>query len=987
MTGRESSSVSHPHKSEFDILIFQWYNLRKIQKGMKNMKRASIIGAISKIFSEMYYINLKDNTIQKIASDDLMQWQEDRSKDARKVLRMLADTHVVGAFRAIVRNFMDFDTLNMRLGDKGIISQEYVDNKGDWIRCSIMPAERDEFGNNISVVCVCRPITEEKKELVSQDNLIQALAIPYENIYTVNSDTGEVVCYRMGQTMQEHYGHKFTVGNYEENIRSYIDNDVLEEDRELFAPLRQMQSVNKLLSDRKTYYFNYRIFRNNAIRYYQCQLVKPVADGNEFVVGFKDVDKEKHQELIQQHRLENALTALEKTNAALQEEMAISEALSQEYHSLFKIDATTGTMSIYRTDGIGMKMETLKKLMKLGIYDGGILDKYIDSFVAPEDKERVRSSTRLSVLQKKVPDKGLFKIGFRRILDGKSSYYEMNTVKIMDKDGMVTFIMGMRDVDAEVRSQIKQTREMEMQREIIEGLGSEYFSVLLVDPEKDYVTVFREEGITGRRIAVFCHEYNNCWSEIIPNYAKKLVSDASRNEFKEKLSLSYIRSGEKEYSLTYEYVTETGIVYYQIRVAFVHKVDGTVAAVVGTRNVDDLIKKERLQEMELQKAYVAAEAASKAKTDFLFNMSHDIRTPMNAIIGFTTLLERHLDNEKAVQNYLEKIKTSNEFLLSLINNVLEMARIESGKERLDETNENVTEFLQSVFILFDSQMQEKGIQFIQSIHVEHADVMFDQTKMREILLNLLSNALKYTPSDGTVTMSLTELPADTPGYVTYQTIIEDTGIGMSEEFISHIFEDFSREHSSTESKVSGTGLGTAIVKKLVDLMQGTIKVESKLGKGTKITCTIQHRIAGEKEVKQVKKNTKQYQLEDFRGKRILLAEDNELNAEIAVAILEEAGFQVDCAEDGIICVDMIEKALPDYYDLILMDIQMPNMDGYKATQVIRKLPDKRKARIPIIAMTANAFEEDKENAFKVGMNGHIAKPIHIEELFNLLAEN
>lgn len=950
------------------------------------MKRASIIGAISKIFSEMYYINLKDNTIQKIASDDLMRWEEDRSKDARKVLRMLADTQVIGAFRPIVRNFMDFDTLDMRLGDRGIISQEYVDNKGDWIRCSIMPAERDEFGNNVSVVCVCRPITEEKKEIVSQDNLIQALAIPYENIYTVNVDTGEAVCYRMGQTMQERYGHKFAVGDYEENIKSYIDNDVLEEDRELFAPLRRMQDVTELLSDRKTYYFNYRVFRNNEIRYYQCQLVKPVVDGNEFVVGFKDVDEEKRQELIQQHRLEDALAALEKANAALQEEMAISEALSQEYHSLFKIDATTGAMSIYRTDGIGMKMETLKKLMELGIYDGGILDKYIDSFVAPEDKERVRNSTRLSVLQKKVPDKGLFKIGFRRILDGESSYYEMNTVKIKDKEGMVTFIMGMRDVDAEVRSQIKQTREMEMQREIIEGLGSEYFSVLLVDPETDYVTVFREEGMTGRRIAVFCHEHNNCWSEIIPNYAKELVSDASRNEFAEKLSLPYIRSGEKEYSLTYEYVTGAGIVYYQVRVAFVHKVDGTIAAVVGTRNVDNLIKKERLQEMELQKAYVAAEAASKAKSDFLFNMSHDIRTPMNAIIGFTTLLERHLDDEKAVQNYLKKIKTSNEFLLSLINNVLEMARIESGKERLDETNENVTEFLQSVFILFDSQMQEKGIQFIQSIHVEHEDVIFDQTKMREILLNLLSNALKYTPSGGTVTISLTELPADSPGYVIYQTTIKDTGIGMSEEFISHIFEDFSRERSSTESKVSGTGLGTAIVKKLVDLMHGTIEVESELGKGTKITFTMQHRIAGAKETKQVRKSTKQYQLEDFRGKRILLAEDNELNAEIAVAILEEAGFEVDCAEDGIICVDMIEKAASDYYDLILMDIQMPNMDGYKATQVIRRLPDKQKARIPIIAMTANAFEEDKKNAFKVGMNGHIAKPIHVEELFKSLAE-
>ena len=609
-----------------------------------------------------------------------------------------------------------------------------------------------------------------------------------------------------------------------------------------------------------------------------------------------------------------------------------------------------------------------------------------EDVTAPEDQERVRSSTRLSVLKKKVPDKGLFKVGFRRILGGVSSYYEMNTVKIKDKDGKTTFIMGMRDVDAEVRTQLKQTREMEMQREIIEGLGSEYFSVLLVDLKTNQVAVFREEGVTGRRIAAFCQKHNNCWSEIISNYAVELVSDASRSEFAEKLSLDYIRTQKKEYSLIYEYVTGAGIVYYQLRVAFVHKADGTTAAVIGTRNVDDLIKKERSQEMELQKAYVAAEAASKAKTDFLFNMSHDIRTPMNAIIGFTTLLEKHLDDKDAMKNYIAKIKTSNEFLLSLINNVLEMARIESGKEHLDESHENVHEFLQSVFILFDSQMQQKDVKFIKSIQVEHPDVIFDQTKMREILLNLLSNALKYTPSGGTVTISITELPQDSPEYATYRTVIQDTGIGMSEEFLPHIFEDFSREHSSTESKVSGTGLGTAIVKKLIDLMKGTITIESELGEGTKITFTMRHKIVEPKKTKQIRKHKKQYPVQDFSGKRILLAEDNELNAEIAIAILEEAGFQIECAEDGIICIDMMEKASSDYYDLILMDIQMPNMNGYKATQIIRRLPDKKKATIPIVAMTANAFEEDKKNAFKAGMNGHIAKPIHVEELFDLLAE-
>ena len=337
-------------------------------------------------------------------------------------------------------------------------------------------------------------------------------------------------------------------------------------------------------------------------------------------------------------------------------------------------------------------------------------------------------------------------------------------------------------------------------------------------------------------------------------------------------------------------------------------------------------------------------------------------------------------------DYIAKIKTSNEFLLALINNVLEVARIESGKERLDESAENIHDFLQSVFVLFDSQMQQKGIEFVKAVQVEHPNVIFDQTRVREILLNLLSNALKYTSAGGTVTMTVEEIPSEYSGYVTYRTVIEDTGIGMSEEFLPHIFEDFSREHSSTESRVSGTGLGTAIVKKLVDLMHGKIEVESKLGEGSRFTLTMRHQIADEKDTKQTRKTVKGYRVEDFVGKRILLAEDNELNAEIAIAILEEVGFIIERAEDGVICVNMVEKAESDHYNLILMDIQMPNMDGYKATQVIRSLPDKKKAAIPIIAMTANAFEEDRRNAFKAGMNGHIAKPIHVGELFSLLAE-
>ena len=824
----------------------------------------------------------------------------------------------------------------------------------------------------------------DKEKFTMQDSIIRTLAVPYENVYVVDIHSGTTVCYSMGEAMLERYGEEFFNGDYEKKISYYIENDVLEEDRKLFDQIRSLKNIEKLLAERNNYSLNYRVFRNNEIKYYQCYLARLNKECNQFIVAFKSIDEEKKQELEQQNRLNIALEEGNRANKALREEMVISEALSQEYHSLLKLDAETGEISLYRTDGFGMKKEMLQELLESHDYAGQILDKYIDNFVAAEDQERVRNATRLEVLRQNVPDQGLYKVSYLRIVDNKYAYYEMNTIKIKDNSGKVYFVIGMRDVDEKVRMQMKQDKEMEMQREIITALGYDYFSVLLVDLEKDHVTIFRQRSLNGKSIADLCAKYHNCWSEFIPNYAKERVSDASYDEFMEKLSLDYIRSAKESYISVYEYVSDDGIVYYQIKVAFVQKQDGHRVAVVSTKNIDEIIRKEKQQEETLNKALIEAKVASKAKTDFLSNMSHDIRTPMNAIIGFTNLLEEHLDDREMLLNYIDKIKTSNEFLLSLINNVLEMAKIENGKEHLDESSTNMVDFYHAICTLFNTQMKGKGVIFRHSLKIRHRNVMIDVTKMREILLNILSNALKYTPTGNSVTMTVTELPSEREGYAVYQTIIEDTGIGMSEEFLSHMFEYFSRERTTTESGVSGTGLGTAIVKKLVDLMHGTIDVESKLGEGTKITLKMSHQITENQNVQQNFQNEREYNTGDFTGKRILLAEDNDLNAEIAIAILEEHGLEVERAEDGIVCVNMIEKADADHYDLVLMDIQMPNMDGYKATQLIRQLPDKKKSKVPVIAMTANAFEEDKRNALAAGMDGFLSKPIVIEELIHTL---
>ena len=391
---------------------------------------------------------------------------------------------------------------------------------------------------------------------------------------------------------------------------------------------------------------------------------------------------------------------------------------------------------------------------------------------------------------------------------------------------------------------------------------------------------------------------------------------------------------------------------------------------------------------KLEIALKKAEDASLAKTRFLNNMSHDIRTPMNAILGYAQLMEEELKEKDLPEtsDHLEKLQQSGNLLLSIINNVLDMARIESGRMEIDENYGRIEDIRQTLFEIFEDEAKKKNLALHYTINVEHENILTDTTKVKEIFVNILSNAIKYTPAGGSVMVDIDELPCEEPGYMIVRTRVSDTGIGMSQDYLSKIFEAFTRERNTTKSKITGSGLGMSIVKKYVDLLGGTIDVESELGKGSTFTVTLKHRIADESYY--VKKHAENPEScsEILEGRNILLAEDNDLNAEIAEAILEHAGLKTERVEDGIQCVNKITKMPVGTYDMILMDIQMPRMDGYKATQAIRHLPDKDKACIPIVAMTANAFEEDKRDAVAAGMNGHIAKPIQIDKLLSMLAE-
>ena len=396
---------------------------------------------------------------------------------------------------------------------------------------------------------------------------------------------------------------------------------------------------------------------------------------------------------------------------------------------------------------------------------------------------------------------------------------------------------------------------------------------------------------------------------------------------------------------------------------------------------EDLSIQKEMQR-RLEEAYSMAQSANRAKTTFLNNMSHDIRTPMNAIIGYTGLAASHIDDKEQVKDYLEKIGQSSKHLLSLINDVLDMSRIESGKMSLEEKEENLSEIADTLSNIIQADIGSKDLMFtVDTIGLKNENVMCDKLRLNQVLLNVLSNSIKYTPAGGMVSLQIIQNGVTDNGCGSYEFRIKDNGMGMSEEFLETVFDPFTRVKSSTVSGIQGTGLGMSITKNIVDMMGGTIDISSKEGEGTEVLINLDFKLADEHD----EPSDGDGDRFNFTGKKLLLVEDNEMNREIATEILEEAGFTVDAADDGSVAVEIMKNAAPDKYDLILMDIQMPIMDGYHATKEIRGLSNGTE-NIPIIAMTANAFEEDREKALEAGMNEHVAKPVDITILKEAIAK-
>ncbi len=654
-------------------------------------------------------------------------------------------------------------------------------------------------------------------------------------------------------------------------------------------------------------------------------------------------------------------------------------ALSADFHSVFLADLDEDTAVSVWTNGEAEKKEHFG-FSKTFSFSKGI-EYLIQNVVCNSDKKAVRQALSFPRISEELSKKKAFYVNYRKKTEDSVEYYQIKIVRAGNWSESHRIVVGRRSIDDQIRHEMAQKKLMEESYEIISGLSSDYNFIALVNPETGKLSVYKTaDNSTEAIIALSLNEY---YYDAISSYTK-YVHDEDKKMWAAATRLEYILEQLKDkriYNVNIRNTNPEETDYIQFSFTRVSGEVGQAQIVLAKRVITETVKKEIEQRRLLEDALAQAERANAAKSTFLSNMSHDIRTPMNAIIGFTALAAKHIDQKERVEEYLKKIMSSGNHLLSLINDILDMSRIESGKIVLEEKPCNLSDVLLELKNILQADITAKNLTFhVDATSVVNQNIFCDRLRLNQVFLNLLGNAIKFTEPGGTISTWIVERPGQTPEYAGYEIYVEDTGIGMSQEFQKHIFEPFERERTSTISKIQGTGLGMSITKKIVDLMNGTIEVDSRQGEGTRFKVCLSFRLQNIASRESERKKPRKHAEKRTYNQRILLVEDNELNREIALELLSEVGFDIETAENGKVAVEMVEQSLPGYYELILMDVQMPVMNGYDAAVAIRNLKDKALASIPILAMIANAFEEDKQMALTCGMNGHIAKPIDVGKL-------
>ena len=664
--------------------------------------------------------------------------------------------------------------------------------------------------------------------------------------------------------------------------------------------------------------------------------------------------------------------------------LEIIDLFASEYAAVYHVDTVTGVLTTY-----AMNSNTVSNLsapFKNGMQFRDAYKLFTKTFVYGEDRDMFMTACTLEKIKKELQEHKSYSIVFRCTtgVEAEPIYCEMKFMRLgSDSEELSAFVLGIANRDDAIKKEKAEALQRAQYHAVIQALSSEYGSIYYADFSTNLIVPYAASDRVSEHVGTKALR-GVTFDGAVSAYINSIVAADDKEMMREVFTIENIRRelSDKQY-FTQIYHNEIGQ-FCEMKCVRTDELQPVVNIVVGFAVKDAEIRKRLAQEQQLKDALKAAEVANRFKTDFLFSMSHDIRTPMNAIIGFTRMAVRDINNPEKALDYLDKTQRASEMLLSLINDILDMSRIESGNVKLVEQAVDV----KSVFTGLEPMMQElsrdKGINLEFSVgNIEDRFVYLDPMRVQRILVNIISNAVKYTLEGGWVKVNCTESGKDFDGRGIYVFSVEDNGIGMSEEFQAHLFEQFSREENASTSKIQGTGLGLALCKSLTELMGGTISAVSTQGVGSKFTVTLPLRIADEDAVQLCEKAEHAVNDSIFSGRRVLLVDDNELNREIAVDILSEAGLETETAENGKEAVNMVRQNPAEYYDFILMDIQMPVMNGYEATAAIRKLmPD---VHIPIIALSANAFEEDRQKSIAAGMDAHVAKPVNVEKLKEMLA--
>ncbi|HJJ29212.1 MAG TPA: response regulator, partial [Methanocorpusculum sp.] len=953
--------------------------IRSREEAARETKRNfDIIQILASEYSSVYYIDL--------ATDELNPYTMNEDTQSEFGQIFMSGIHYTDAYKMYVdRLIHDADkkmmleagsvkNIKARLADKKTFITTYRSAEGHYCEMKFVKVN----GESEEPTAVALGFADKDEEIRSREKLarenkmnfdiIQILASEYSSVYYIDLATDELNPYTMNEDTESEFGQIFKSGiHYTDAYKLYVDRLIHDADKKMMLAAGSTENIKAQLAFKKTFLTTYRSADGH---YCEMKFVKVNGEAQAptaVALGFADKDEE--------------IRSREKRARENKMNFDIIQILASEYSSVYYIDLQTDRLNPYT-----MNEDTQSEfgqIFKSGIRYSDAYKLYVDRLILAADKDRMLKAGSLPNILSQLAHKKTFITTYR---SAEGHYCEMKFVKVDGENDLPTAVaLGFADKDEVLRKEKEIETERERNFDIIQILASEYSSVYYIDLTTDELNPYTMNEDTESEFGQI-FKSGIRYSDAYKMYVDRLIHEDDK-EMMLKAGSSYNISRQLMDKKTFITTYRSADGHY-CEMKFV-KVNGEsempTAVALGFADKDEEIRGEQLRKAQLEEARSRAEAASKAKSTFLFNMSHDIRTPMNAILGFTEMAKKHIDDRERVVDCLAKVTAAGDHLLRLINDVLDMSRIEAGKIVIDEKTTDIYEAVENITSMVNETAKANNITFTNTVNVTDSVVYADYLHINQIVLNIVSNAIKYTREGGSVSYSFTQVSEAKDGAAQYRMVVEDTGIGMTREFVDHIFEEFAREKNSTVSGIQGTGLGMSIVKRLVDMMQGSISIESELGKGTKVTVDLVLRVV-ENPLATVSRIRAPQEPEAVRlsGRHLLVVEDNEMNREIARDILEEQGIFVDEAEDGSFAVEILKEKGPAYFDCVLMDIQMPFMDGYKATQIIRAM--KGFEHLPVIALSANAFEEDKKKSQDAGMDGHLSKPIVIEELVKMLSE-